>query len=116
MKYFSLQVSISTNIHYDMFEEISDVKIFPACFRGPLNEIWWVTCGPRASNCPPSSKVINELYNKTLQKLSENSKRGILTASLNKEGPNRPQFSPPLIFIPGHMHSISFLFKKLQFC
>jgi len=35
-----------------MFEEISDVKIFPACFLGPLKAIWRASRGPRAANCP----------------------------------------------------------------
>ena len=30
------------------FEQISDLKIFPECFRGPLKTLWQATCGPRA--------------------------------------------------------------------
>jgi len=30
------------------FQQISDLKCFPECFRGPLKTLWWVTCGPRA--------------------------------------------------------------------
>jgi len=36
-------------------EEISDLMIFPECFRGPLKTLWRATCGPRAANCPPLS-------------------------------------------------------------
>jgi len=34
-------------------EKISDLMIFPECFRGPLKTLWRATCGPRAANCPP---------------------------------------------------------------
>ena len=30
------------------FLHISDLKIFPECFRGPLKTLWLATCGPRA--------------------------------------------------------------------
>jgi len=30
------------------FQEISDLKIFPECFRGPLKKLWPATCCPRA--------------------------------------------------------------------
>jgi len=46
-----LQVSLRTNIYFDKLEEISDLKIFPECFCGPLKTMWRVTCGPRAANC-----------------------------------------------------------------
>jgi len=36
-----------------MFEEISDLKIFFECFRGPLKTLWRTTFGPRAAICPP---------------------------------------------------------------
>ena len=35
------------------FQKISDLKICPECFRGPLKTLWLVTHGPRAANCPP---------------------------------------------------------------
>jgi len=34
-------------------EEISDLKIFLECFRGPLETLWRATIGPRAAICPP---------------------------------------------------------------
>jgi len=30
------------------FQQISDLKIFPECFRGPLKTLWRATCRPRA--------------------------------------------------------------------
>ena len=37
-----------TNVTSHAFEQISDLKIFLECFRGPLKTLWWATCGPRA--------------------------------------------------------------------
>jgi len=48
----SVPVSLSTNIHCDKFEEISDLKVFPECFRGPLKTLWQATCGGRAASYP----------------------------------------------------------------
>jgi len=36
-------------------EEISDLKIFSECFRGPLKTLWRATFGPRAAIYPPLS-------------------------------------------------------------
>ena len=47
------QVNLSTNIYCERLEEITDLKIFPECFQGPLKTLWWITCGPQAANCPP---------------------------------------------------------------
>jgi len=40
-----VQVSLSTNICCNKWEEISDLKIFPECFRGPLKTLCRATCG-----------------------------------------------------------------------
>jgi len=37
-----------TNVTLHAFEQISDFKTFPECFRGPLKTLWRATCGPRA--------------------------------------------------------------------
>ena len=37
-----------TNVTSNPFQPISDLKIFPVCFRGPLKKLWRATCGPRA--------------------------------------------------------------------
>jgi len=34
-------------------EEISDLKIFLECFRGPLETLWQATFGSHAATCPP---------------------------------------------------------------
>ena len=49
----SLQVSLSTNIHFDNMEDMSDLKIFSEYFRGPLKVLWRATCGPQAATCSP---------------------------------------------------------------
>jgi len=51
-KQFSVQDRLSTNIYCDKFEEISDLKMFPECFRGTLKTLWQTTFGTRAANCP----------------------------------------------------------------
>jgi len=37
-----------TNVTSHAFQQISDLKMFPECFRGPLKTLWRTTCGPRA--------------------------------------------------------------------
>ena len=37
-----------TNVTSHAFQQISDLKIFPERFRGPLKTLWQGTCGPRA--------------------------------------------------------------------
>ena len=37
-----------TNVTSHAFQQISDSKMFPECFRGPLKTLWRATCGPRA--------------------------------------------------------------------
>jgi len=37
-----------TNETSHAFKQISDLKIFPECFRGPLKMLWRATCRPRA--------------------------------------------------------------------
>jgi len=37
-----------TNVTLHAVELISDLKIFPECFGGPLKTVWRDTCGPRA--------------------------------------------------------------------
>jgi len=37
-----------TNVTLHAFQEISDLKIFPEWFRGPLKTMWRATCGLRA--------------------------------------------------------------------
>jgi len=37
-----------TNLNLQAFQRITDLKIFPECFRGPLKTLWRATCGPRA--------------------------------------------------------------------
>jgi len=38
---------IETNVTSHAFQEISELKIFPECFREPLETLWRATCGPR---------------------------------------------------------------------
>ena len=33
--------------------ELFQIWSFPECFRGPLKTMWWATCDPRATICPP---------------------------------------------------------------
>jgi len=35
-----------TNVISHAFQQISDLKIFPECFCGPLKILWWAICGP----------------------------------------------------------------------
>jgi len=42
-------------------EEISELKIFPECFRGPLKTMWRAKCGPQAANCPPLEHYLQKL-------------------------------------------------------
>jgi len=37
-----------TNVTSHAFPLISDLKVFPECFCGPLITLWGATCGPRA--------------------------------------------------------------------
>jgi len=37
-----------TNVTLNAFQQISDLKIFPECFRGSLKTRWRATCGQRA--------------------------------------------------------------------
>jgi len=37
-----------THVTLHAFQQISDLKIFSECVRGPLNTLWRSTCGPRA--------------------------------------------------------------------
>ena len=37
-----------TNVTSHAFQQISDLKIFPECFRRPLKTLWWAACGPGA--------------------------------------------------------------------
>jgi len=37
-----------TNVTSHAFQQISDLKIFPERFRGPLKTLWQATCSPRA--------------------------------------------------------------------
>jgi len=37
-----------TNVTSHAFQQMSDLKIFPECFRGPLQTLWQATCGLRA--------------------------------------------------------------------
>ena len=37
-----------TDVTSRAFQQISDLKIFPECFRGPLIALWRATCGPEA--------------------------------------------------------------------
>jgi len=39
-------------------EEVSDLKIFSECFRGPLETLWRATFGPQAAIYPPMSKML----------------------------------------------------------
>ena len=41
-----------TNVTSHVFEQISDFKIFPECFREPLKTLWRATCGPHAARGP----------------------------------------------------------------
>jgi len=54
----NLGYSLGTNIYCDKFKEISDLKIFPECFRGPLQALWRATHGSRAAICPPQTLAI----------------------------------------------------------
>jgi len=36
------------NVTSHAFQQISDLKIFPECFRGPLKTLWRAICGLRA--------------------------------------------------------------------
>jgi len=49
----SVEVRLSINIYCDKLEEISDLKIFPECFRRLLKTLWRATHDPLAVNCPP---------------------------------------------------------------
>jgi len=37
-----------TNVTLHVFQQSSDLKIFPECVRRSLKTLWWATCGPRA--------------------------------------------------------------------
>jgi len=37
-----------TNVISHAFQQISDLKIFPACFRGPMKTVWRATRALRA--------------------------------------------------------------------
>ena len=37
-----------TNVTSHAFQQISGLKIFPECFRGPLKTLWRATCGRQA--------------------------------------------------------------------
>jgi len=41
------------NVNSHNFKQISELKTFPDCFRGPLKVPWRATRGSRAANCPP---------------------------------------------------------------
>jgi len=37
-----------TNVTSHALQPMLNLKIFPECFRGPLNTLWRATCGRRA--------------------------------------------------------------------
>jgi len=65
-----LAQAISTDIYCDKLEEISDLKIFSECFRGPLKMLWWATFGPRDTICPPLNQTIG--WQMTVEKIASN--------------------------------------------
>ena len=67
----SVQVGISTKIYCNKLEEISYFKIFPECFRGPLNTLWWTTCGPRAANCPTLTRYTRQTWKVTSESFTK---------------------------------------------
>jgi len=51
-----------TNVTLHPFKQISDLKIFSECFRGPLKTPWWATCVPRAcswTTLPYNKGILN---------------------------------------------------------
>jgi len=50
-----LSQAVNINICCDKLEEISDLKMFSECFRGPRKTLWRATFGPRAAIHPPLS-------------------------------------------------------------
>jgi len=48
MRFIQRKQFIETNVTSHAFQQLSDLLIFPECFRGPLKALWWSTCGTLA--------------------------------------------------------------------
>jgi len=71
-----------TNAILDAFQQISNLKVFLECFRGPLKTLWRATCGPRA--CSWTTLLYSTIYMRSVMGATiwnhQTSKRSLKTA------------------------------------
>jgi len=58
MHFIQLNQFSETNVTSLVFQQISDLKIFPECFRGLLKTLWWAMCCPRACSWTTLNYII----------------------------------------------------------